>query len=94
VLLQVLPTPGRSALEVIPSAANCSASPIPESINIRGVSKAPAGKITSRDASTRYSCPSFDKLNQYGAKTSVELALIGNDGLNGRFIHLGEEVAW
>jgi NAD(P)-dependent dehydrogenase (short-subunit alcohol dehydrogenase family) len=29
-----------------------------------------------------------------GAKTSVELALIGPDGPNGRFIHLGEELPW
>jgi NAD(P)-dependent dehydrogenase (short-subunit alcohol dehydrogenase family) len=29
-----------------------------------------------------------------GAKTSVELALIGEDGPNGRFIHLGEELPW
>ncbi|OKS86702.1 SDR family oxidoreductase [Mucilaginibacter polytrichastri] len=29
-----------------------------------------------------------------GAKTSVDLALIGEDGPNGRFIHLGEDVAW
>jgi NAD(P)-dependent dehydrogenase (short-subunit alcohol dehydrogenase family) len=29
-----------------------------------------------------------------GAKTSVELALIGPDGPNGRFIHLGQELPW
>jgi NAD(P)-dependent dehydrogenase (short-subunit alcohol dehydrogenase family) len=29
-----------------------------------------------------------------GAKTSVQLALIGPDGPNGRFIHLGEELPW
>jgi NAD(P)-dependent dehydrogenase (short-subunit alcohol dehydrogenase family) len=29
-----------------------------------------------------------------GAKTSVELALIGEDGPNGKFIHLGEELPW
>ncbi len=29
-----------------------------------------------------------------GAKTSVELALIGPDGPNGRFIHLGKELPW
>ena len=29
-----------------------------------------------------------------GAKTSVELALIGPDGPSGRFIHLGEELPW
>jgi NAD(P)-dependent dehydrogenase (short-subunit alcohol dehydrogenase family) len=29
-----------------------------------------------------------------GAKTSVALALIGKDGPNGRFIHLGEELPW
>jgi NAD(P)-dependent dehydrogenase (short-subunit alcohol dehydrogenase family) len=29
-----------------------------------------------------------------GAKTSVQLALIGEDGPNGRFIHLGEELPW
>jgi NAD(P)-dependent dehydrogenase (short-subunit alcohol dehydrogenase family) len=29
-----------------------------------------------------------------GAKTSVELALIGTDGPNGRFIHLGQELPW
>jgi NAD(P)-dependent dehydrogenase (short-subunit alcohol dehydrogenase family) len=29
-----------------------------------------------------------------GAKTSVELALIGADGPNGRFIHLGKELPW
>ena len=29
-----------------------------------------------------------------GAKTSVDLALIGPDGPNGRFIHLGQELAW
>jgi NAD(P)-dependent dehydrogenase (short-subunit alcohol dehydrogenase family) len=29
-----------------------------------------------------------------GAKTSVDLALIGADGPNGRFIHLGEELPW
>jgi NAD(P)-dependent dehydrogenase (short-subunit alcohol dehydrogenase family) len=29
-----------------------------------------------------------------GAKTSVELALIGADGPNGRFIHLGQELPW
>ena len=29
-----------------------------------------------------------------GAKTSVQLALIGADGPNGRFIHLGEELPW
>jgi NAD(P)-dependent dehydrogenase (short-subunit alcohol dehydrogenase family) len=29
-----------------------------------------------------------------GAKTSVQLALIGSDGPNGRFIHLGEELPW
>jgi NAD(P)-dependent dehydrogenase (short-subunit alcohol dehydrogenase family) len=29
-----------------------------------------------------------------GAKTSVALALIGEDGPNGRFIHLGEELPW
>ena len=29
-----------------------------------------------------------------GAKTSVALALIGADGPNGRFIHLGEELPW
>jgi NAD(P)-dependent dehydrogenase (short-subunit alcohol dehydrogenase family) len=29
-----------------------------------------------------------------GAKTSVELALLGPDGPNGRFIHLGKEVPW
>jgi len=29
-----------------------------------------------------------------GARTSVELALIGEDGPNGKFIHLGEELPW
>jgi NAD(P)-dependent dehydrogenase (short-subunit alcohol dehydrogenase family) len=29
-----------------------------------------------------------------GAKTSVQLALIGPEGPNGRFIHLGEELPW
>ena len=29
-----------------------------------------------------------------GAKTSVELALIGEDGPTGKFIHLGEELPW
>lgn len=29
-----------------------------------------------------------------GAKTSVNLALIGADGPNGKFIHLGEELPW
>ena len=29
-----------------------------------------------------------------GARTSVELALIGEDGPTGKFIHLGEERAW
>ena len=29
-----------------------------------------------------------------GAKTSVELALIGSDGPNGRFIHMGQELPW
>jgi NAD(P)-dependent dehydrogenase (short-subunit alcohol dehydrogenase family) len=29
-----------------------------------------------------------------GAKTSVQLALAGEDGPNGKFIHLGEELAW
>jgi NAD(P)-dependent dehydrogenase (short-subunit alcohol dehydrogenase family) len=29
-----------------------------------------------------------------GAKTSVELALIGADGPNGRFIHMGNELPW
>jgi NAD(P)-dependent dehydrogenase (short-subunit alcohol dehydrogenase family) len=29
-----------------------------------------------------------------GAKTSVELALIGADGPNGRFIHAGKELPW
>ncbi|MFZ0590391.1 MAG: SDR family oxidoreductase [Bryobacteraceae bacterium] len=29
-----------------------------------------------------------------GAKTSVELALIGSDGPNGRFIHMGNELPW
>jgi len=29
-----------------------------------------------------------------GAKTSVELALIGEDGPNGRYIHLGQELPW
>jgi NAD(P)-dependent dehydrogenase (short-subunit alcohol dehydrogenase family) len=29
-----------------------------------------------------------------GAKTSVDLALIPQDGPNGRFIHLGEELPW
>ena len=29
-----------------------------------------------------------------GAKTSVDLALIGPDGPNGRFIHLGQELPW
>jgi NAD(P)-dependent dehydrogenase (short-subunit alcohol dehydrogenase family) len=29
-----------------------------------------------------------------GAKTSVDLALIGSDGPNGRFIHLGQELPW
>jgi NAD(P)-dependent dehydrogenase (short-subunit alcohol dehydrogenase family) len=29
-----------------------------------------------------------------GAKTSVELALIGADGPNGRFIHMGQELPW
>jgi NAD(P)-dependent dehydrogenase (short-subunit alcohol dehydrogenase family) len=29
-----------------------------------------------------------------GAKTSVDLALIGPDGPNGRFIHLGAELPW
>lgn len=29
-----------------------------------------------------------------GAKTSVELALIGPDGPNGKFFHLGEELPW
>jgi NAD(P)-dependent dehydrogenase (short-subunit alcohol dehydrogenase family) len=29
-----------------------------------------------------------------GAKTSVELALIGQDGPNGKFIHLGTELPW
>jgi NAD(P)-dependent dehydrogenase (short-subunit alcohol dehydrogenase family) len=29
-----------------------------------------------------------------GAKTSVALALIGEDGPNGRFIHMGEELPW
>ena len=29
-----------------------------------------------------------------GAKTSVDLALIGPDGPSGRFIHLGEELPW
>jgi NAD(P)-dependent dehydrogenase (short-subunit alcohol dehydrogenase family) len=29
-----------------------------------------------------------------GAKTSVEMALIGEDGPNGKFYHMGEELAW
>ncbi|HTZ60903.1 MAG TPA: SDR family oxidoreductase [Acidobacteriaceae bacterium] len=29
-----------------------------------------------------------------GAKTSVELALLGADGPNGRFIHMGKELPW
>jgi len=29
-----------------------------------------------------------------GARTSVELALIGPDGPNGKFIHLGQELPW
>ncbi len=29
-----------------------------------------------------------------GAKTSVQLALLGSDGPNGRFIHLGKELPW
>jgi NAD(P)-dependent dehydrogenase (short-subunit alcohol dehydrogenase family) len=29
-----------------------------------------------------------------GAKTSVQLALIGEDGPNGAFIHLGETLPW
>ena len=29
-----------------------------------------------------------------GAKTSVELALLGHDGPNGRYIHLGQELPW
>lgn len=29
-----------------------------------------------------------------GAKTSVQLALIGADGPNGRFIHMGQELPW
>jgi NAD(P)-dependent dehydrogenase (short-subunit alcohol dehydrogenase family) len=29
-----------------------------------------------------------------GAKTSVQLALLGADGPNGRFIHMGEELPW
>ncbi len=29
-----------------------------------------------------------------GAKTSVELALIGSDGPTGRFIHMGQELPW
>jgi NAD(P)-dependent dehydrogenase (short-subunit alcohol dehydrogenase family) len=29
-----------------------------------------------------------------GAKTSVQLALIGSDGPNGRFIHMGSELPW
>jgi NAD(P)-dependent dehydrogenase (short-subunit alcohol dehydrogenase family) len=29
-----------------------------------------------------------------GAKTSVDLALIGADGPNGRFIHMGKELPW
>jgi NAD(P)-dependent dehydrogenase (short-subunit alcohol dehydrogenase family) len=29
-----------------------------------------------------------------GAKTSVEMALVGADGPNGRFIHLGQELPW
>jgi NAD(P)-dependent dehydrogenase (short-subunit alcohol dehydrogenase family) len=29
-----------------------------------------------------------------GAKTSVELALIGPEGPNGRFIHMGQELPW
>ncbi|MEM9069514.1 MAG: SDR family NAD(P)-dependent oxidoreductase, partial [Myxococcota bacterium] len=29
-----------------------------------------------------------------GAKTSVALALLGEDGPSGRFIHLGEELPW
>jgi NAD(P)-dependent dehydrogenase (short-subunit alcohol dehydrogenase family) len=29
-----------------------------------------------------------------GAKTSVDLALLGADGPNGRFIHLGQELPW
>jgi NAD(P)-dependent dehydrogenase (short-subunit alcohol dehydrogenase family) len=29
-----------------------------------------------------------------GAKTSVEMALIGEDGPNGKFYHLGKEMAW
>jgi len=29
-----------------------------------------------------------------GAKTTVDLALIGSDGPNGKFIHLGKELPW
>lgn len=29
-----------------------------------------------------------------GAKTSVELALLGNDGPTGKYIHLGQELPW
>lgn len=29
-----------------------------------------------------------------GAKTSVQLALVGEDGPNGKFIHLGDELPW
>jgi len=29
-----------------------------------------------------------------GAKTSVQLALVGPDGPSGRFIHLGSELPW
>ncbi len=29
-----------------------------------------------------------------GAKTSVQLATLGGDGFTGKFVHLGEELAW
>jgi hypothetical protein len=29
-----------------------------------------------------------------GAKTSVQLALVGEDGPSGKFMHLGEELPW
>ena len=28
------------------------------------------------------------------AKTGIDLSLVGQDGLNGKFIHLGKELPW
>ena len=69
-----LPTPGRSTIGSMPSAASSSAGPIPDRSRMRGESSAPAASTTSSAVTVRQLAVRFE-LDTGGATVGQEHAV-------------------